>query len=125
MYQTIDEINKGALFWRSVVRAWPAPFCPDDVDSFGLSFAGDVMLTVCWNSEQGDERRRLVRLVQGDDEELLSVFLTDQWEYVRGESLGMLVDEVAAVSSLRLFAAEPVGPWYVPESEVEDEGTNV
>lgn len=125
MYQTIDEINNGAFFWRSVVGPWPTPFCSDDVDAFALAFADGVMLVICWDSEAGTDRRRLLRLMQGQSDVLLEVILTEQWDYVRGDSLGMAVDELAAVSALHVFACEPDGNWYVPDVEVESEGTNV
>lgn len=125
MFTTCDAVALGQFFWKSLQKDWPLPF---DITKSGEALLPCGMYSSIVIARQvldGGDERWLVEVKESTSGNmLLTVLLAADMSFIHGSSIGMALDEVAAVGTLKLFALVDCGEWQqgcFPQDPLQDE----
>jgi hypothetical protein len=125
IFTTCDAVAEGQFFWKSLQKDWPFPF---DITNSGeaLLLIGNIARIVIVKQplDDGDERWFVEVKEPDSDDVLLAVLLTADMSFIHASAVGMPLDEVGAVDTLKLFALADCGEWQqgrFPQDPLEDE----
>lgn len=114
MYDTINSLSRGGVFWGVVVNQWPLPFSLGELDGVVLAMGSDEGLVLvlvpserldssdCLNLQLRDRRK---------DQIYLAVTITREGRFIAGAHNGEAIDELGAVDALALYVPLIRGQW--------------
>lgn len=121
IYATVDALNDGPYFWKTLVSKWPVPFKISDSESAILwSKDEDVGIVVAKRQLNDGAVRWVVQVFevevdktieQSSNKLLLEALLDEDMGFIYGTSFGMALDEVAVAQALQLFFPLIQGQW--------------
>lgn len=117
MFQTIDALRSGKVFWRSLENVRRPPFDPmlsGNSATLEDQARGLVLLVAPSDDEAPDQRLFVQLRDMANDAILVDAVLDGELRYLSGEALGVPADEVAAAEALTMFGPEiKSGEWKI------------
>ena len=113
MFATVDAISQGKYFSKSLITAWPLPFCFDDVDAAIILGTSGELAIVLARRDLGDGEDRVIVQIRdvSKDEILLSANFTIDFDFINASGLGLGMDEVGAVGLMMVYVPLIEGEW--------------
>lgn len=117
MFQTIDSLRVGKVFWRSLEAVRRPPFDPMSSGHSATLVDQDrgLALLVAPSDDEAPDQRLFVQLRDvANDAILVDAVLDSEFQYLSGEALGLPADEVAAAEALTMYGPEiKTGEWTI------------
>jgi len=102
------------VFWNSVVRHWPLPFCLDKLEGAALMMDSDddlMILVVHCERVDGADCVKVQIKAHEENRTYLAAVVTKDGDYVAGTYNESPIDELGAVNALAQFVPLIRGQW--------------